>query len=100
MVELTLHLSGESADLLFGNGPLLQHTKVLRTLYETALNCTHQIARNRTGAASWCDIACLRCKVVHKVEVMGVLFKVISSTVGKYSRIEDVSFSDAPSVEA
>jgi hypothetical protein len=46
------------------------------------------------------DIPRLGREVIYEAKVMRCLLKVISSTVRKYSGVEDVSFRDAPGIES
>jgi hypothetical protein len=73
---------------------------MLRAFREAAINAAYKVARDRAGAASVCDIARLGRKVVHEVKVMRVLLKLISSTAGNYSCVENMGFSHAPGIES
>src|SRR5260221_14015611 len=73
---------------------------MLGSFRKAGINAADEIARNGTGATAVRQIACLSGEMVHEVKIMRVLLKVISSSVRKYSRVHDVSFSHTPSIEA
>jgi hypothetical protein len=100
IVESVLHLFAEFGGVLHGHSALLQRAKVLDTVRETGVNSADEVARNRTSAASLSDLACVGREVVYEVKVMSVLLKVISSSVGEYSCVDDMCLSHAPGIEA